>query len=103
MHLPIALHSLHPVGRLSVSSAVCLNPVYSSWSSTHATVPETSLASTKDIVRKKLALKSNEKVELSQLRNGRVIDLEDGAFPWFSSLLQFDDSGLDDDFAAFQA
>jgi len=41
---------------------------------------EQSLDETKDVVRKKLALGHDAPVELAQLRDGRRIDLEDGAF-----------------------
>lgn len=45
------------------------------WSDNHE---ETTLNATKDLVRKKLGLDAKDVVELSQVRDGRIIDLEDG-------------------------
>jgi hypothetical protein len=40
---------------------------------------EQSLEETKDVVRRKLGLECDAPIELVQLRDGRRIDLEDGA------------------------
>lgn len=62
---------------------------------------EQSLDETKNVVRKKLGLGHDAAVELAQLRDGRMIDLEDGV----SSPRSFTKSqvALDDDFEAFKA
>ncbi len=39
---------------------------------------ENSLNATKDLVKKKLGLGEKDVIELSQVRDGRIIDLEDG-------------------------
>lgn len=42
--------------------------------------PETSLAETKDAIRKKLGLNTSASIELMQVRGNRHIDLEDGTW-----------------------
>ena len=55
------------------------------------------------MVRKKLGLGHDTQIELAQLRDGRRIDLEDGAFTPNRPSQTIYNFYLDDDFEAFKA
>ena len=67
-------HSVEDV-RTAVQRWVAAQTFTGAWSDHRE---ETSLNATKELVRKKLGLGDHDVIELSQVRDGRVIDLEDG-------------------------